>query len=481
MSSRTITVLHVDDSQQFTNLVREFLQAKYDDITVISCLGAGEALARLESDDDVDCIVSDYEMPEMDGLELLEAVREKWLNLPFILFTGKGDEEIAINAINFGVTDYLQKRSGTSQFAILANRIRNVVAQYRAETDLRLISEQTEMEFELFVGAVEDYAIFLLDENGRVQTWNSGAEKIKGYTSEEILGEPVSVFYRDEDVDAGVPDRNLTRAAAEGQITDEGWRVRKDGSEFWAHVTLSALIIRGELVGYAKVTRDDTVRHSEQQLLEQNERLNDLLATISHDLRNPLTVASGHVELARETEDLSHLDKVSAALSRADELLDYFGQLAEGGGRRVEPEPVDLREVAEAAWNSVETDEATLCIEESMVFIADRQGVLMILENLFKNAVKHAGPNVRVSIDTTDDGFAVEDDGPGVTESDRARIFEMGYSGRHSGTGVGLAICKQRAEANGWSIEVAEGATGGARFSISGVTPAERSLSREDS
>ena len=474
MSPRPITVLHVDDSPGFADLVREFLQTQHDDISVTTCLSADDALARLDAGDHVDCIVSDCEMPKRDGLELLEVVRTRWPTLPFILFTGKGDEETATKAIGLGVTDYLQKTSGTSQYAILANRIRNVVARDRAETNLRRVSEQTEVQFKLLVDAVEDYAIFLLDPDGRVQTWNSGAEKIKGYTSEEIVGKQLSIFYREEDVDAGVPGRNLTAAAAEGQCTDEGWRVRKDGSEFWAHVTLRALRVRGELVGYAKITRDDSAHHTEMRLLERNEQLDNLLSTVSHDLQNPLAVAIGNVELAVETGDLSHLDRVSAALTRANELLVYLEKLAATGrgGQAIATEPVDLREVAEAAWNAVTTDTATLSIEENRVFTADRQGVLLLLENLFKNAVDHAGPDVHVVVETTSEGFAVEDDGPGVPESDRTRIFETGYSSEADGTGVGLAICKQRADANGWSLEVTEGSTGGARFVVSGVVPA---------
>lgn len=472
MSSRDITVLHVDDSPGFANLVREFLQTQNDDISVITYLSADDALARLDSGDSVDCIVSDCEMPGIDGLELLEIVRKQWPTLPFILFTGKGDEETAMTAINLGVTDYLQKKSGTSQYAILANRIRNVVAQNRAEVNLREVSEQTEVQFKLLVDAVEDYAIFLIDTDGRVQTWNSGAEKLKGYTREEILGEPISVFYREEDTDTGIPDRYLDEAAAEGHITYEGWRVRKDGSEFWAHVTLTALRVRGDLIGYAKVTRDDSTHHREQQLVEQNEQLTDILATISHDLQNPLNVAKGRVELTMETEDISHLDTVLAALTRASELIVYLGKLAGIGGRMVNSEPVDLREVAEAAWTSVETEQATLRIEGDTVFTADRQGVMLLLENLFKNAIDHAGPEVSIRISLTDGGFAVEDDGPGVPESERTRIFEMGYSSDPDGTGLGLAICKQRAIANGWSLEATEGSSGGARFVVSGITAA---------
>ncbi|MDX1746851.1 MAG: PAS domain-containing sensor histidine kinase, partial [Halobacteriales archaeon] len=417
------------------------------------------------------------------------------------LYTGQGSEGIAERAIAAGVTDYLQKRPGTSQYTLLANRIRNAVQQHRLERELERTAQRTAAQFDLLVGAVEDYAIFLLDEDGYIRTWNAGAEQIKGYTSEEIIGEHFSTFYTEDDVDAGIPERNLREATTEGRTRDEGWRVRKDGTEFWADVTITALRRGDDLLGYAKITHDSTERHHKQVLLEQNEQLKDLIAAISHDLRGPLTVAGGNVELAHETGDLSHLETATGALDRASELLDYLGTLAKEGRRVMDPEPVDLREVTRMSWDVIETNGAELDVEGSVTLVADRQRLQELLENLLKNAVEHgstsprsqahddsaerssassrtksddavehAEPDVVVRVGPLDDGgFYVEDDGPGIPETQRDEIFEVESSEKGGGSGFGLAICEQIAGAHGWTIDVTDGTDGGARFEISGI------------
>ncbi|WP_162562441.1 hybrid sensor histidine kinase/response regulator [Salinigranum rubrum] len=591
-----IRLLHVDDDQLLTGLLNDLVVQSHDDISLHSMHDCDGVLSYLETND-VDCVISDYEMPGTNGLELLDAVRQRWPDLPFILFTGQGDEEIAEKAINAGVTDYVQKRSGALQFALLLNRVRKAVEQRRAraalerelriekehfrmalenspfvafrlDTDLRYTwvgnphedfeveqvlgkrddellppeaaetvmepkrraletgervreevtyelpsgvvtydltveplrdesgavvgltcasldvtdrkayerqlerdSQRTEAQFELLVDTVEDYAIFLLDPDGRVQTWNRGAENIKGYAREEVVGEHVSVFYPEDDVAAGVPERNLREAKAEGHFRGEGWRVRKDGSTFWADVRLTAIREDGEFLGYAKVTRDSTEQKRERDLLERKEQLEDLISAISHDLRGPLSVAAGNVELARRTDDLSRLDATSQALERATELLDHLGRLAKEGTQILTPKPTDLCEVAETAWSLVETGGAELVVEGSLTVVADPSRLQQLFENLFANSVAHAGPDVTVWVGPLDerDGFYVEDDGPGVPETERAKVFEMGYSTDTDGTGFGLAICNQIADAHGWDIGVTEGRRGGARFEMSSV------------
>jgi PAS domain S-box-containing protein len=467
----SITVLLVDDDEGLVELAQEYVRQRHDDITVRATRRGDEVLAELERTDDVDCVVSDYQMPGMDGIELLEAVRARWPDLPFILFTGQGSEDIAERAIKADATDYVQKGTGTTQFAVLVNRIRNATAQYRAETELRRLSRDTEPRFQLFVETTDDQAIILLDEEGYVRTWNAGAEQIKGYTSDEIIGEHFSIFYPETDVEAGAPEWSLREAAEAGRVSDEGWRVHRDGSQFWANVTITALREEGELVGYAKVLRDGTERKRERELLERKEQLEGLIASISHDLRNPLGVARWNVEAARDTGDLSRLDAAEAALDRATRLLAYVGKAAEEGAHVAEPEPVDFGDAVETAWNALETDGATLTVEGGGTVMADRWRLHQLLENLFANSVEHGGPDVTVGVGLLDDGagFYVEDDGPGVPESARTKVFEMGYSGTAEGTGYGLAICEQIVEAHGWEIEVTDGTGGGARFEISGV------------
>ena len=469
-SGRGIVVLHVDDDERFAELVAEYLQEGTDDITVVSAHDTRDALATLEAGG-IDCVVSDYEMPRTDGLELLRTVRDRWPDLPFVLFTCSGDERTAQEAIELGVTDYLRKSDGTSQYALLANRVRDAVGRARAEEAVRLRANRTATQFELLVDTVEDYAIFLLDEDGYVRTWNRGAREIKGYAESEIVGEHFSVFYREEDVAAGVPERNLANATANDRVNDEGWRVRADGSEFWADVTITALRDdAGDLVGYAKVTRDITQAHQERALLEQNEQLRHLITSISHDLKNPLNVAEGNVELAADSGDLSFLDEARDALDRVDELLTYLTKLAKEGEQVGHPEPVALGDVAEESWTAVGGASADLTVASDAVVVANPHQFRQLLENLLGNARRHAGDDVRVEVGSLDDGIYVEDDGPGIPPDERGTVFEVGYTTAVEGTGFGLAICRQIAESNGSRIVATDAADGGARFEVTGMT-----------
>lgn len=469
-----ITVLHVDDDEGFLNLVRDLVQETDVDLSIISVQDGDTALETLSTNDEIECVLSDYEMPSLDGLELLEIVRERWPNLPFIMYTGQGSEDRAERAINAGVTEYFQKSASLESVSHVANSIREAVEDYRTEALEERLSTITDVEFELLVDSVEDYAIFFLDPEGYIRTWNTGAEHIKGYTEDEILGEHLSIFYPEEDVESGVPERNLRRATDAGRVHDEGWRLRKDGSAFWADVTITAIHEGGELIGFAKITRDNTQRHEEQATLERKEQLEELVMGISHDLRSPISVALGNAQLARENEDFERLEATINALGRAGELLEYLRTLAVEGKQLLELESVDLQAVVEDAWSALEPGDATLVCEDSAIVVADEQRLRQVFQNLLNNAIEHGGPQVAIRVGPLEDrdGFYVEDDGPGIPPEARNEVFEIGYSGRHevSGSGFGLAICQHIAEAHEWTIEVTEGAEGGARFEITGVT-----------
>jgi PAS domain S-box-containing protein len=375
----------------------------------------------------------------------------------------------------------------------------------------RVTGRWTGAKFESLLEHVEDCAVFVLDRHGHVRTWNDRAEAVTGYASEGIVGEHVSVLYPDAEVEAGTPERQLRSAAEEDGLDSEGWRVRVDGSAFRAETTIRPLREGDELTGFVNVTRDVAAERDERELRERCERLEDLIAATSHDLRGPLTVAAGHASMAAETGETDHLDAVAGALDRAEELLDCLTTLAEKGERIREADPIELREVAEAAWDVTGTDGAALCIEEEAVFPADRCRTQQLLENLFKNAVEHGstsprsrahedadgarrasardargdavehgatdgeegsagdGNGVTVHVGSLPDGsgFYVADDGPGIPEGEREQVFESGYSTVENGTGFGLAIVRTIAEAHGWSVDLLESEAGGARFEFS--------------
>ncbi|WP_443984572.1 PAS domain S-box protein [Halorientalis marina] len=208
-----------------------------------------------------------------------------------------------------------------------------------------------------------------------------------------------------------------------------------------------------------------------QQLQRERDRLDEFASIISHDLRSPLNVATTRLELAQSECDSDHLDDVAQAHDRMDALIDDVLTLAQEGEQVDELEAVDLADTIDDCWRNVEIDEATLVTETEQVIHADSSRLKQLLENLFRNAVEHGGETVTVTVGNLVDGqgFYVADDGSGIPEGERDEVFDAGYSTIDDGTGFGLSIVQEIAEAHGWDISVANSETGGARFKITGV------------
>ncbi|TYT61402.1 PAS domain-containing protein [Natrialba swarupiae] len=244
------------------------------------------------------------------------------------------------------------------------------------------------------------------------------------------------------------------------------------------------------------------LERANERLERTNERLESFASVVSHDLRNPLNVASGHLELARTNQDSDHLEEADAALDRIETLVDDLLTLARQGDSAVEPEPVSLPDLVDDCWRSVETGNAALHVETDRTISADRTRLQQLLENLVRNAVEHGstsprsqtpedavehgstshaepdssadaidhgGEGVTVTIADVDGGFAVEDDGPGIPPEERDRVFEPGYTTEPDGTGLGLRIVEDVVDDHDWSIDVVDGNDGGARFDVTGV------------
>ena len=223
-------------------------------------------------------------------------------------------------------------------------------------------------------------------------------------------------------------------------------------------------------------TAADIVAHSharvrrEQTLAKQNERLEAFASVVSHDLRNPLNVVSGSLELARAGTDSEHLDRAARAADRMDDLIDQVLTLAREGEDISETQEVRLDSIVERAWNAVDSRAATLrFVGELGRAEADPDRLQEAFENLFRNSIEHAGDDVTVRVGRSDAGFYVEDDGPGIPSDRRESIFERGNSS-DDGTGLGLSIVRSIVEAHGWSIRAGAAADGGARFDVTDVT-----------
>ncbi|RLM51538.1 PAS domain S-box protein [Halorubrum sp. Atlit-28R] len=205
------------------------------------------------------------------------------------------------------------------------------------------------------------------------------------------------------------------------------------------------------------------------ELERQNDRLEEFAGVVSHDLRNPLEVARGRTELAREECDSDHLAAVERAHGRMTALIDDLLTLAREGDPVTDPDPVDLGRVVGSCWRTVDTRNATLRADAEGMILADEGRLKQLLENLMRNAIEHGGDDVTVAVGTLPDGFYVVDDGPGIDPDRREDVFEAGHTTSQSGTGFGLRIVEQVADAHGWSVRAGASEDGGARFEITGV------------
>jgi PAS domain S-box-containing protein len=603
--SGPIRVLHVDDQPDFAALTAELLEREDERFQVETASSAAEGLTRL-TDGTVDCVISDYDMPGQDGIEFLEAVREEYPDLPFVLYTATGNEAVASEAISAGVTDYVQKGSEARQRDVLAHRIENAVERHRQETRLeRLVDTLPGMvyrcrnepgwpmtsvrgEVESLTGypadALESRAGFYGDEvihpDDREAVWASVQSALDARESFEVTyrirsGDGVEKWVWERG--RGVYADGGEVAAIEGFVTDitDRWETTQDlretntvlrailehlpagvlvedadrnilvvndrltelldGPESRADVVgndcaamarqmagqfedpeqfvtrIEAVVaarepVRGEELALADgrtferdyvpytlpdgeaslwIYRDVTDRRErERELVRQNERLDEFARVASHDLRNPLNVAQGHLELAQEGGEGDHLDEAANALDRSLTLVEDLLTLARQGEGTGDLEPVPLDEAISDCWRTIDCSDAALDVRTDATVRADPSRLKQLFENLLQNAVEHgstdgratsgdgadhAGTGVTVRVGEAEDGFYVADDGPGVPEDEREQVFEAGYSTGDRGTGFGLSIVRQIADAHGWAVAVGESEAGGARFDVTGV------------
>jgi PAS domain S-box-containing protein len=228
-------------------------------------------------------------------------------------------------------------------------------------------------------------------------------------------------------------------------------------------VTIGELFAAHLSTALAQVNTEQALREREAQLEEKNERLEQFASTVSHDLRNPLSVAAGNLELYHEDGNESRLETIETALTRIQELITDLTALARHGIPEKNQDSVAAHEVARNAWTLIDTRSATLSTEPCMV-TGDESQLSTLFENLFRNAAGHGGPDVIVRVGPLDDGFYVEDTGDGIPPDDRDRVFDHGYTTGYNGSGIGLTIVSRIAQSHDWNITLTESTEGGARF-----------------
>lgn len=344
---------------------------------------------------------------------------------------------------------------------------RDLTEKKLSEENLR----QSEERYHKMIAEIQDYAILLIDTAGRIENWNKGAERIKGYTAAEVIGRNFRIFYPPQDVAAGKPDRLLAKAAREGRAQEDGWRVRKGGARFWASVTITALHdAAGKVVGFSKVTRDLTeVKKAEamqlhvQKMEARNDELEQLTYITSHDLQEPLRNIASFIDIFVEDygakidqEGNKLLQYVRSATTRMSQLinglLDY-GRL----GRHAELTEIDTHSLAQAVltdFNTLLTETGgTVVLGELPKIKGYETEFRLLLQNLLSNALKFRRPGVPPVIEIGAEPFngnwkfAVKDNGIGIEPKYRDRIFLI-FQRLHTreqveGSGIGLAHCKR--------------------------------------
>jgi PAS domain S-box-containing protein len=363
--------------------------------------------------------------------------------------------------------------------------------------DKRLWAEES---FQLMVESVSDCAIIMLDQDGRVKSWNTGAQRIKGYDAKEIIGQYKSCFYTPEDIDIRKPERAMQEAAATGRFEENGWRVRKDGSTFWANVVITAIRdSSGTLRGFATLERDMTERRRVEAELNEakataeaaNLAKSDFLSSMSHELRTPLNAILGFAQLmqsdspAPSPDQKVSIDQILQAgwylLALINEVLDL--SLIESGKMTLSPEPVSVGDVLSHCKSMMEPlaqkRDIALCFPEfdaPCFVLADRTRLQQVFVNLLSNAIKYNRLNGSVAVECVPQPcgrmrISVRDTGVGLTPEKLQQLYQpfnrLGQEvGVEQGTGIGLVVTKRLVEAMQGTLGVESRIDAGTTFWI---------------
>ena len=469
------TIVVVDDAVEVRTLVRATLRLS-ERFDVVGEGGTGRDAVALAGRLRPDLMLLDISMPDMTGIEALPAIRSASPGTRVVMYSALTEEGLPDRCIALGASAFLEKSTSPEH---LVDQLLKLLDP--AEEEHRHEWAETGEVLRLLVEAVQDYAIFMLDPDGHVASWNPGAERSKQWTADEILGQHFRVFYPPEKQAERHPEHELELALRDGRYDEEGWRVRKDGSRFWAHVTITAVRnAEGRLVGFGKVTRDDTERRetnarleeANSQLLQAAEDQSHFLAMTAHELRSPVGVLGSTARLVREhwgelgeQERTELLDGMAGSAERLGRLLADLltASRVQSSALDLDIRELDLAEQLEAivrgANRSAHDGEVRLADVPPARVLADQGRLAQIVENLVSNGLRYGEAPVDITVEPHAGrvSIIIRDAGEGISEGMRAKLFQRFATGSKGGTGLGLFIVRELARAQGGSAEYRPG------------------------
>jgi PAS domain S-box-containing protein len=378
------------------------------------------------------------------------------------------------------------------ELALMLASVGNQLGEYIVRNRSELLLRQSEERFRLLVQGVKEYAIFMLDPDGCVSTWNTGAERIKGYRAGEIIGVHYSRFFPPEDLADGKPARELATAIQQGEVEGEGWRVRKDGSQFWANMVLTALYdVDGRLRGFAKVTRDMSDRKRLEALEEAGRHTRHFLAMLAHELRNPLAPIRNAVSVMRnrglgDQELRACRDIVERQVEHLSRLVDDLFDVSRITSGKVVLQKRVL-DVATAVTHAVEcirpfvearNQRLEIDLPQDPIRVqGDLTRLAQVVQNLLHNSTKYTPPGGRIVLTLRRENdtavIRVRDDGVGIAAHLLPKVFDLFMQAERpvdrsdGGLGIGLTLVRQLIELHGGSVEaMSEGPGRGSEFTV---------------
>ncbi|MDZ7701228.1 MAG: PAS domain S-box protein [Halobacteriales archaeon] len=424
------------------------------------------------------------EMANAAMLDQLDADDDRVVGASIAEFMAEGDFERGTEVIR-SLIDSPEQGWATFEMTAVSPAGRRIPA----ETNVAVLTDEAG-EYRGSVGVVRDIterrnqerqltevreAYQTLIEASPTPIWVQGVEEIR-YANEaaaefygvdepaDLVGESVLQFVPVDEREQVLAQNEVLLEEGEPLRELSGQVVTTDGRRRHAMFDAAPISYFGE-PAIVTFGRDVTERRRRERELErQNDRLEEFAGVVSHDLRNPLSVATGRLALARDEVENQQLDAVAAAHDRMETMIEDLLSLARAGRMLGDVESVDLPMVVDDAWSSVEAGDARLAVETTAEIESDPGRLRQLFENLFRNAVEHGGEGVTVTVGDLEDGFFVEDDGPGIPAGQRQRVLDPGYSTAERGSGYGLSIVRDIAQAHGWRLSVEESAAGGARF-----------------